>query len=145
MDKPDQIKIMAFGDSITEGTYGGADESQAWPNILQRLLIHEGFDVSVTNSGLPGETAPLGWQRFRNVVPLQNPDIILIMYGANDSFVPFGYGEPAVTLPEFENAISRMIYQANVSGIRPVLMTTSPIFIEDNEDFNQNEFLGQYM
>jgi acyl-CoA thioesterase-1 len=145
MDKPDQIKIIAFGDSITEGTYGGADESRAWPNILQQLLIQDGHNVSVKNLGLPGETATLGRRRFRNAVPHQNPDIILIMYGANDAFVPFGYGEPVVTIPDFKNAISDMVTGAADSGIIPVLMTTTPLFIEDSDGFDQNELLGRYM
>ncbi len=145
MNKPDQIKIMAFGDSITEGTYGGAEHSQTWPAILQKMLTRDGLNVYLLNSGFPGETATLGAHRFQHHLSEQKPDIVLIMYGANDAFVPYGYCDPVVTVPSFENAITKMVNRATEAGIIPVLMTTMPIFFEEDEAFDQNELLGQYM
>lgn len=141
----EQIKIVAFGDSITEGTHGGAFPSHVWTAILERKFRDAGMIADIINSGLPGETAPQGLQRFSYDVLAQKPKLVLIMYGANDSFMPFDDGEPAVSLRHFENALAEMVVMAQQEGIQPVLMTTTPLDLPDDFGHDHNEMLGRYM
>jgi len=145
MADADQIQIVAFGDSITEGTYGGAFPSHIWTAILQSKLRESGMDVHLINSGVPGETAPHGLQRFSYDVLAEKPQVVLIMYGANDSFMPFGDGVPVVSLQQFVNALTDMVAMAKSEGILPVVMTTTPLDLPDDSGYDQNEILGQYM
>lgn len=145
MDSDDLIKIVAFGDSITEGTYGGAGKSRVWTSVLKRNFQQSDFRVDIKNAGIPGETAPFGLRRFPRQVLAKNPDIVLIMYGANDSYDPYGTGNPAVSLQQFTAAIEAMISGAVQNQILPVLMTTTPLYILDELSNGQNALLGAYM
>lgn len=150
MAQSDPLKIVAFGDSITEGTYGGADVSQAWPFVLQMFLNKAGIPCEVLNMGIPGETTPEGLRRFKRQVVSQKPKLVLIMYGANDSFVPYGYNKPAVPIRQFEESLEEMIQQSLENKILPVMMTTTPLslpafFPEDAHTENGgNNFLEEY-
>lgn len=145
MADSNKIRIVAFGDSITEGTYGGAFPAQVWTALLQSKLKESGMYVHLINSGVPGETSPIGLQRFRYDVLAQRPQVVLIMYGANDSFMPFDDGRPAVSVNHFETAITEMVVKSKSERITPVLMTTTPLDMPDDFGHNQNEILGRYM
>ncbi len=139
------IKIVAFGDSITEGTYGGADEPRGWTSLLESMFARCDLKVEILNSGIPGETAPFGLRRFPYHVIAAKPKIVLIMYGANDSYDPYGTGNPAVTIDLFSQSISEMISRAQAHNILPVLMTTTPLFLFDELSDHQNALLSSYM
>jgi lysophospholipase L1-like esterase len=145
MDGNELIKIVAFGDSITEGTYGGADESQVWTSLLKKMFEQANLKVEISNSGIPGETAPFGLRRFPYHVIAANPHIVLIMYGANDSYDPYGTGNPAVSVDLFSQSIEEMISRAQAHNILPMLMTTTPLFLFDELSDQQNALLGSYM
>lgn len=151
MIKSDLLKIVAFGDSITEGTYGGADSAQTWPFVLRYLLNEAGIRSKVIKMGLPGETAPEGLRRFKRHVVRFNPGIVLIMYGANDSYAPSGNENPAVSAQQFMDSLEQMILQSKEHQILPVLMTTTPIslegiFSEDPQtDNSHNANVRKYM
>lgn len=139
------IKMIAFGDSITEGTYGGAAESRKWTSLLESMFARCDLKVEISNSGIPGETAPFGLKRFPRHVLVQKPDIVLIMYGANDSYDPYGTGNPAVPIDLFCQSIDKLVSQALNKNILPVPMTTTPIFLYDDLSDGQNALLGEYM
>jgi len=149
MGHTEKLTIVAFGDSITEGTYGGADVSETWPVLLQYLLRDSGIHAEVFNAGIPGETAPEGLQRFNHQVIRFSPEKVLIMYGANDSFIPEGFTKSIVSIEQFNYSIEQMIMLATQNHITPILMTTTPFsrfsFLEgDDADF-QNILLDKYM
>lgn len=121
-----KLTIVAFGDSITEGIHGGAYTSEAYPAFLEKMLQKEQIDVQVINKGVPGETAPEALFRLQRDVVDLNPDIVLIMYGANDSYIPPDFNFPAVSVENFSKAISRMVDRLAELSIRTILMTTTP-------------------
>lgn len=145
MDGGKLIKIIAFGDSITEGTYGGAPESRVWTTVLGKMFARSDMKVQILNSGIPGETAPFGLKRFSYHVLAKQPDIVLIMYGANDSYDPYGTGNPAVSIDDFGRAVDEMITQALNQNILSVLMTTTPLYLSDDPGDHQNALLAEYM
>lgn len=143
-----EVKIVAFGDSITEGTYGGAHSAQTWTGLLPQLLNEKGLNTKIYNAGFPGETAPQGLRRFERTIRDKNPAIVLIMYGANDSYTPLGYDEPEVTISAFREALSEMITKARQNQVLPVLMTTTPFITDplfEDEEQDHGAILAEYM
>jgi lysophospholipase L1-like esterase len=135
--KISKLRIIAFGDSITEGTYGGANAMETYPAILEKLLKQKHIDAEVINKGIPGETAPEALFRLqRDVVDLK-PDIVLIMFGANDAYIPPDFNFPAVSAENFSKAIGRMVDSLGEQSIKTILMTTTPFaeldFFDDVE------------
>ncbi len=87
-----RTRIVAFGDSITDGFLGiGPDlaiqgASFSYPFRLQLLLDdrYQTQNVSVSNRGLGGETAAQGRQRLPGVLGAENPDLLLLLEGINN-------------------------------------------------------------
>ncbi len=76
------IKILALGDSLTEGF--GVDQSMSYPAQLQDKLLQNGHNVAVINAGISGDTTTNGLARVD--WSLQNePDIVIVELGGNDS------------------------------------------------------------
>lgn len=80
-DKPDEIIIVAVGDSLTAGY--GLDEEESYPAVLGRKLISEGYNCRVINSGVSSETSSGALSRIGWVLGLK-PDIVILETGAND-------------------------------------------------------------
>ena len=121
-----KLTIVAFGDSITEGTYGGASARETYPSILEKMLREKQIDADVVNQGIPGETAPEALFRFQRDVLDLNPGIVLIMYGANDAYIAPDFNFPAVSIKNYSKAVSRMVSRLRELSIQTILMTTTP-------------------
>ena len=77
-----QTRILAFGDSLTHG-YGLAAGTE-FPAVLERALRKQGFDVTVINAGVSGDTSSGGLARIGWSLA-DNPDLVIIELGANDA------------------------------------------------------------
>ena len=75
-----QVRIVAFGDSITQGKIG-IDPSQNWLRILQREL---GDGVVTFNAGVGGNSAREAMARFETDVLARRPDVLLVEFGGNN-------------------------------------------------------------
>lgn len=75
------IRIVAFGDSLTAGYMLSA--SAAFPPVLEKALKAKGYDVTVANAGVSGETAADGLARLDWSVP-DGTDVVIVELGAND-------------------------------------------------------------
>jgi acyl-CoA thioesterase I len=75
------LHIVAFGDSATSGWL--LPRSDAYPAQLQALLRRRGYDVSVTNAGVPGDTTASALGRFDAAIA-PGTDIALVEFGTND-------------------------------------------------------------
>jgi acyl-CoA thioesterase-1 len=73
--------ILCFGNSITAGY--GLDPEQAYPNVLSQILKRKGYNYSVINAGLSGETSAGGLSRI-NWILRDKIDIFILELGAND-------------------------------------------------------------
>jgi acyl-CoA thioesterase-1 len=75
------LKIVAFGDSLTAGY--GVKPGQRFPEVLEKALKAKGYDVSIVNAGVSGDTAEDGLTRFDwSVQP--DADALIVELGAND-------------------------------------------------------------
>jgi len=81
--KADPIRIVAFGDSLTAGL--GLAPQDAFPSKLAIALRANGYDVSIANAGVSGDTTTAALARLDWSVPAGTQAVIL-EFGANDAF-----------------------------------------------------------
>jgi lysophospholipase L1-like esterase len=98
-------RILAFGDSMTEGTTSAplptwhfrldAGRTESYPFKLQALVRERYTDqtIEVLNGGRAGSRASEDRDRFSKAVSEAQPDVILLLEGANDLNAPFGENE----------------------------------------------------
>lgn len=75
------MKIVAFGDSITQGTIGVTAE-QNWLRILERKL---GESYKLINAGMGGNSAREAMTRYERDVLTHNPNLIFLEFGGNNN------------------------------------------------------------
>jgi len=73
--------IIAVGDSLTAGL--GMTIDEAWPALLERKLIADGYNWQVINAGISGETSSGVLSRIKWIIS-RKPDIVILETGAND-------------------------------------------------------------
>jgi acyl-CoA thioesterase I len=103
--------IVAMGDSLTEGL--GVDTADAYPAQLERKLRAGGYDVTIVNAGVSGETSSGALSRVDWVLR-QKPDIVILATGGNDGLRGV---EPSIT----EKNIDQIAQKIQDSGAVVVL------------------------
>lgn len=73
--------IISVGDSLTAGF--GVDFDKSYPALLQKKLGAKGYNTTVINSGVSGETSSGTLSRITWVLEMK-PDIVILETGAND-------------------------------------------------------------
>ena len=99
---PPALKILAVGDSLTEGLGVAADET--YPAQLERALRAAGHSVTVVNAGVSGETSAGTLQRIDWLLQ-QEPDIVILAIGGNDGLRGI---DPALTEQNIEQLVRRI-------------------------------------
>jgi acyl-CoA thioesterase I len=79
-DSDDKVVLM-LGDSITAGY--GLEEEQAFPALIQDKIDSLGWNFTIVNAGLSGETSAGGLRRVEWLLR-QPADVLLIELGGND-------------------------------------------------------------
>jgi lysophospholipase L1-like esterase len=98
------VRIVAFGDSITEGGDATKPELifwQRWADTLQKK--YPGAGVTAVNSGTGGDNTTRGLQRLKTKVIEAQPDLVLVGFGMND------HNRRGVPVPRFEENLKEMI------------------------------------
>ncbi|WP_373319990.1 arylesterase [Methylobacterium jeotgali] len=80
-EKGRPLKLVALGDSLTAGYQLPA--AAAFPAVLERTLRAKGYDVSIANAGVSGDTTTGGLDRLDWSVP-EGTDGVILELGAND-------------------------------------------------------------
>jgi acyl-CoA thioesterase I len=75
------LKIVALGDSLTAGYLLPADAG--FPAVLEKALRQRGYNVSIINAGVSGDTAEGGLQRLDWALS-DGADGVILELGAND-------------------------------------------------------------
>jgi acyl-CoA thioesterase I len=99
---PPKKTIVAFGDSLTAGY--GLPPAQAFPVVLHRRLRADGYDATVLNAGVIGDTTQKGLFRLQSVEAL-NPDLVILELGGNDMLNGV---DPRFTKANLEKIILRL-------------------------------------
>lgn len=82
----EEVRILAFGDSLFAG-YGLKDaDGDSYPAKLEAALRARGINARVSNAGVSGDTSAAGRQRLEFVLDAQpkTPDLFILELGGND-------------------------------------------------------------
>ena len=80
------IKILAFGNSLTEGF--GLKKRDSFPTKLESVLKEKGFECEVVNGGVSGDTTYGGVKRIDWYLK-DFFDVVLVELGINDGFLEY--------------------------------------------------------
>lgn len=98
----DTLRIVVFGDSLTAGYR--LPPSEAFPVRLEQALRQRGWDVTLDNAGVSGDTASAGAARLDWSVP-EGTDGVILELGANDALRGV---DPAVTRAALARILDRL-------------------------------------
>ena len=85
------ITIVAFGDSVTQGSIGGVfDYENVYHNVLKKKLneLNNDVPINVINSGISGNAASYAFIRVERDVLKYEPDLCIVDFGLNDVNYP---------------------------------------------------------
>ena len=121
--------IVAFGDSVTEGTGTTFDTNRRWPDFLARRLVAAGIDLGVLNQGINGNkvlNSLLGDSalvRFdRDALGQAGVKYVILLEGIND----IGLGSPDVTAEQIIAGYRELIERAHAQGVEIFGATLTP-------------------
>lgn len=103
--------IVAVGDSLTEGF--GVDLRKSYPAQLERKLQANGYNYTVINAGVSGETSSGTRARVDWILTL-DPDIIILAIGGNDSLRAL---DPSLT----EENLTELVTAFQDAGVTVIL------------------------
>jgi lysophospholipase L1-like esterase len=123
--------LVAFGDSITDGTQSGIDVNRRWPDLLAARLTAAGIPTSVVNGGIGGGrvlndgVGPNALARFdRDVLAQPGITHVTIMEGIND--IGVGGSRPSPSVQDLIAGHRQMIDRAHARGIKAIGATLTP-------------------
>ncbi|WP_064747946.1 SGNH/GDSL hydrolase family protein [Lysobacter antibioticus] len=126
-------RVVAFGDSITDGAASTPNRYRRWPDALAQRLAPRG--VAVLNAGISGARVlsdgmgVSALARFERDVLSQRPDSVVLLMGINDIAWPGSTFEPtraAVDAQRLIDGYRQLIAQARLHGVRIVGATLTP-------------------
>jgi acyl-CoA thioesterase I len=96
------LRLVALGDSLTAGYLLPADA--AFPVVLEKALRKDGFNVTVVNAGVSGDTAAEGLARLDWAIG-EGADAVILELGANDMLQGI---DPSVTRGALDTILARL-------------------------------------
>ena len=75
--------LLIYGDSISAGY--GMEKDSRWSEFLKTKLLDNGFNLSVHNRSVSGETTGGGLTRIYRILDELKPTFLLIELGGNDA------------------------------------------------------------
>lgn len=121
-----QLKIVAFGDSITAPRKGVV----VYSKVLEEEFKQKNLDIRVINSGVPGDTTAIAKERFEKDVLAHKPDVVIIQFGTNDAAVDVWKTPPEkasrVSKADYEKNLRGFITEAKKLGAKVILVTPAP-------------------
>jgi len=125
------VRIVTFGNSITEGVRDGVNSTQTYTYYLGKILKEKGFQVEIIRKGVSGEDTRGALRRMEQDVIREKPGCVTIMYGTNDAFIDVQEDEadttPRVPVERYEKNLQRMVQTLKQNNIKPLLMTSIPM------------------
>ncbi len=118
------MTIVAFGDSTTAPRSGA---SEVYADILRNELPDYGIAADVINAGVSGNTTNHAIARMSADVREQDPDLVIIQFGINDSMVDAWSGATTsrVSLSTYRDNLISMVRTLQADGAEIILMTAN--------------------
>lgn len=105
--------LLVVGDSISAAF--GLDSRQGWVAMLQERLRKEGFEHSVVNASISGDTSAGGAARLSALLAEHKPELVIIELGGNDGL----RGQPPAQL---QQNLASMIDASQASAAKVLLL-----------------------
>ena len=127
--------IVAFGDSITEGTGSLPSSPGGWPERLAARLIEAGRPWVVINAGIGGNrllnqgSGPSGLERLdEDALVASGGRCLILLEGINDIGRPSrpAYAHQAITADDLIAGYRQVIARAHAAGFKVVMATLPP-------------------
>jgi lysophospholipase L1-like esterase len=130
---PQTGALVAFGDSITDGTRSTPDTNSRWPNHFAKRLVAQKLRMGVLNLGISGNrvlsdagTAGVGaLARFdRDVLVQPGGTHVIVMEGIND--IGQARENPSPTVAEIIAGHRQLVERARTEGLKIFVGTLTP-------------------
>jgi lysophospholipase L1-like esterase len=129
--------VVAFGDSITDGTLSTPDTNNRWPDHLARRLMMGGRGrpgpMGVLNEGIAGNRVlsdvigPSALARFdRDVLAQSGVTHVILLEGVNDLGLAGGNGQPIPSAADIIAGHRQILERARTHGIKVIAGTMLP-------------------
>jgi len=109
---PRPAAILVMGDSLSAAY--GIDPAQGWVTLLQARLKAQGYDYTVVNASVSGETTSGGLTRLPDALKSTAPVIVILELGAND-------GLRGLPIQVMHDNLARMITLSRAEGSKVLL------------------------
>ena len=124
--------IVAFGDSITDGTRSTPNTNSRWPDLLAKRIAQAGGPkLGVVNAGIAGNrvlvdgAGPSALARFdRDVIAQPGVTHVIVLEGIND--IGQGRSNPLPSVPDLIAGHRQLIMRAHARGLRIFGATLTP-------------------
>ena len=105
--------ILVMGDSLSAAY--GIDSSRGWVTLLEARLKDQGYDYTVVNASVSGETTSGGLTRLPDALKRHPPAVVVLELGANDGL----RGQP---LQVMHDDLAQMIAASRGAGAKVLLV-----------------------
>lgn len=105
--------ILVMGDSLSAAY--GIDPAQGWVTLLQQRLKTQGYDYTVVNASVSGETTSGGLTRLPDALKQHPPAVVILELGANDGL----RGQPTQVM---HDDLAKMVSAARATGAKVLLV-----------------------
>jgi acyl-CoA thioesterase-1 len=105
--------ILVMGDSLSAAF--GIQRSLGWVTLLQARLKDQGYDYTVVNASVSGETTSGGVTRLPATLQEHKPGIVILELGAND-------GLRGLPIPVMHDNLVKMISLSQAEGAKLLLV-----------------------
>jgi len=125
-----QVRIVALGDSTTATARDWAPEiKQVYSDCLPGALAPYGISAVVVNAGIGDTTTRQALARLDRDVRSRHPDLVVVQFGINDSWIDVDQGrtQPRLSRSEYRANLRAIIRRLRRDGARVVLMTPNPM------------------
>ena len=102
-----------YGDSLSAAY--GIPRERGWVALLEKRLAAEGYDYSVVNASISGETTSGGLARMAKVLARHRPAVVILELGGND-------GLRGLPVTQMKRNLDAMIRQAHKAGAKVLLV-----------------------
>jgi acyl-CoA thioesterase-1 len=105
--------ILVWGDSLSAAY--GLEVSQGWAALLQERLKARGYDYTVVNGSVSGETTAGGLTRLPQALADDRPAVVILELGANDGL----RGTPVKVM---QDNLGKMLELSRKAGAKVLLV-----------------------
>ncbi len=128
------VRIVALGDSTTATAQDWAPEiKEVYADCLPDALAARGIRAVVINAGIGDTTTRDAVARLDRDVRRHRPDLVVVQFGINDSWIDVDEGktEPRLTRAEYRKNLRTIIRRERQDGASVVLMTPNSMRWKD--------------